>query len=132
MESYSSVITDYLSSISALGCTSPELSASTPRPASSRSSEEIPTLSMDRFATAMDQEKALPGLRHEPFNPIFPPLQNVSQESERPTFHDNHPYQLGRDVPSDEALRKIRTANSITISPGEIIRMAVHCLFYVG
>ena len=122
MDFYSSVITDYLSGISALGSTSPELSASAsaPRASSSRSSEEIVHLSMDRFATAMDQEKALPGLRHEPFNPIFPSLQNVSQESERPNFLDNHPYNLGRDVPSDEALRKIRTANSITISPGEI------------
>ena len=122
MDFYSSVITDYLSGISALGSTSPELSASAsaPRASSSRSSEEIVQLSMDRFATAMDQEKALPGLRHEPFNPIFPSLQNVSQESERPNFLDNHPYNLGRDVPSDEALRKIRTANSITISPGEI------------
>ena len=132
MEFYSSVITDYLSGIPGPGSNSPEISASTPRPASPRSSEEILTLSMDRFATAMDQEKALPGLRHEPFNPNFPSLQNVSQESERPTFLDNHPYQLGRDVPSDEALRKIRTANSITISPGKIICMAIHCLFYVG
>ena len=122
MDFYSSVITDYLSGISALGSTSPELSASASAPpaSSSRSSEEIVHLSMDRFATAMDQEKALPGLRHEPFNPIFPSLQNVSQESERPNFLDNHPYNLGRDVPSDEALRKIRTANSITISPGTI------------
>ena len=122
MDFYSSVITDYLSGISALGSTSPELSASAaPRASSSRSSEEIVHLSMDRFATAVDQEKALPGLRHEPFNPVFPSLQNVSQESERPNFLDNHPYNLGREVPSDEALRKIRTANSITISPGKII-----------
>ena len=119
MDFYSSVITDYLSGNSALGSASPDLSASPPRAASSRSSEEILHLSMDRFATAMDQEKALPGLRHEPFNPIFPSLQNVSQESERPNFLENHPYPLGRDVPSDEALRKIRTANSITISPGK-------------
>ena len=128
MDFYSSVITDYLSGISALGSTSPDLSASAPRPSSSRSSEEILHLSMDRFATAADQEKALPGLRHEPFNPIFPSLQNVSQESERhPNFLENHPYPLGRDVPSDEALRKIRTANSITISPGKALGTTIHC-----
>lgn len=132
MNFYPSAITDYLSGLSPIGPTSPELSASTPRPASLRSSKEILHLNMDRFATAMDQEKNLPGLRHEPPDPILPSLQNVSQESDRPNFLENHPYQLDRDVPSDEALRKIRTANSIAISPGRIIRMAVLCLGRAG
>jgi len=129
MDFYSSVAADYLSGISAIGSTSPELSASTLRPASLQSSEEILHLSMDRFATAMDQEKNLPGQRREPFNPIIPSLQNGSQESDRPNFLNNHPYQLDRDVPSDEALGKIRTANSITISPGRILSMMVHVWF---
>ena len=132
MDLYSSVITDYLSGISALGSANPELSVCSPRPTSSGSSEETIHLSMDRFATAVDQEKALPGLRHEPLDPTFPSLQNVSQESHRPNLLDNHPYQLSRDVPSDEALKKIRTANSINISPGNILSMAIHCLYCVS
>lgn len=129
MDFYSSVITHYLSGISVIGSTSPKLSASTSRPASSLSSEVNLRLSMDRFATAMDQEKNPPELRREPFNPITSSLPNVSQESDRPNLLNNHPYQLDRDVPSDEALRKIRTTNSITISPGRIIWTTVHVRF---
>lgn len=57
-------------------------------------------------------------------NPIFDPISssshNVSEESTRPSYLRNPstpPYHLGRDVPSDEAINKIRTANSVTISP---------------
>lgn len=129
MDFYSSVVTDYPSDISAIGSTSPELSASTPRPVSLQSCKEILRLSMDQFATAMDQEKNLPGQRREPLNPIIPSLQNGSHESNRPHFLNNHPYQLDSDVPSDEALGKIRTANSITISPGRIISTTLHVWF---
>ena len=54
------------------------------------------------------------------FNPTFPSLQNVSEESQRPNFlksSSDSPYHLDRDVSSDDALNKIRTANSVTISP---------------
>ena len=54
------------------------------------------------------------------FNPSFPSRHNVSEESTRPNYVNNSPtspYHLGRDVPSDEAINKIRTANSVTISP---------------
>ncbi|MCJ1277196.1 hypothetical protein MMC21_005006 [Puttea exsequens] len=54
------------------------------------------------------------------FNPTFPSVQNVSEETNRRDYLNNSPtspYHLGRDIPSDEALNKIRTANSITISP---------------
>lgn len=49
-------------------------------------------------------------------------MQDSSDESNRP--HKNYrsnsptsPYQLGRDIPSDEALNKMRSANNITLSP---------------
>lgn len=54
------------------------------------------------------------------FNPPFPSRHNVSEESARPNYVNHSPtspYHLGRDVPSDEAINKIRTANSVTISP---------------
>lgn len=54
------------------------------------------------------------------FNPSFPSRHNVSEESSRPNYVNNSPtspYHPGRDVPSDEAINKIRTANSVTISP---------------
>ncbi len=55
------------------------------------------------------------------FNPTFPSAQNPSEEPKR---HPNYlnvsptsPYHPGRNDTSDEALNKIRTANSLTISP---------------
>lgn len=54
------------------------------------------------------------------FNPTFPSLQNVSEESTRPNYLNHSPtspYRTGRDISSDEALNKIKTANSLTISP---------------
>lgn len=53
------------------------------------------------------------------FNPTFPSLQNVSEDSTRPNFLDSMPYQLNADHSSEEALKKIRTANTIAISPGK-------------
>ena len=54
------------------------------------------------------------------FNPTFPSLQNVSEDSTRPNnFLDSMPYQLNADHSSEEALKKIRTANTVNISPGE-------------
>lgn len=56
------------------------------------------------------------------FNPTFPSMQDLSEESGR--THNKYvndspvsPYQAGRDHTSDEALHKLRTANSVTISP---------------
>ena len=54
------------------------------------------------------------------FNPTFPSLQNVSEDSTRPNHLNDSPtlpYHHGRDVPSDEALHKLKTANSVTMSP---------------
>ncbi|MDI1488793.1 MAG: hypothetical protein OHK93_008069 [Ramalina farinacea] len=56
------------------------------------------------------------------FNPTFPSMQDLSEESGRThNKYLNHspvsPYQAGRDHSSDEALHKLRTANSVTISP---------------
>jgi len=55
------------------------------------------------------------------FNSTFPLAQHLSEESNR---HPNYlntsptsPYQPGRNETSTEALNKIRTANSLTISP---------------
>ncbi|MCJ1260312.1 hypothetical protein MMC22_000172 [Lobaria immixta] len=55
--------------------------------------------------------------RDDAFNPTFSSLQNVSEDSARPNFLESTPYRLHGDIPSDEALRKIRTANSVSISP---------------
>ncbi|KAL2048729.1 hypothetical protein ABVK25_010981 [Lepraria finkii] len=64
-------------------------------------------------------------LNEKPFsttlNPAFPSDQNLSEEStRRPNCLNNpptSPYHLDCDLPSDEALNKIKTANSVTISP---------------
>ena len=63
-----------------------------------------------------DQEKTF----NPAFNPPFPSRHNVSEESTRPNYVNNSPtspYHRDRDVPSDEAINKIRTANSVTITP---------------
>lgn len=57
------------------------------------------------------------------FNPIFSSLHNVSEDSGHRNYLDApmdppSPYRLKVDASSDEALKHIRTANSITISPG--------------
>ena len=64
--------------------------------------------------TNLDTEKG--------FNPRFRSLQDLSDDAPRPRQNylsdsDNSPYQLGREHASDEALNKIRTANSVTITP---------------
>ena len=56
------------------------------------------------------------------FNPTFPSLQDLSDEAGRPTNNylnnsPTSPYHHGRDHSSDEALNKMRTANSVTITP---------------
>ncbi|KAL6717161.1 hypothetical protein ACLMJK_005076 [Lecanora helva] len=54
------------------------------------------------------------------FNPTFPSLQNLSEESNRPNYLKGDsptlPYQNGRDDDVDP-LNKVKTANSITLSP---------------
>ncbi|KAL9131549.1 MAG: hypothetical protein Q9217_000563 [Psora testacea] len=56
------------------------------------------------------------------FNPTIPSLQDLSDKTAR--SHNNYlsnsptsPYHIGRDPSSDEALDKIRTANSVTLTP---------------
>jgi len=65
---------------------------------------------------------AKPDQHEKGFNPTFPSLQDLSNDSQRANkdfFNTSptSPYQMGRDIPSDEALNQIRTANSLTISP---------------
>ena len=68
----------------------------------------------------MDQEKQYSRTDSDgAFNPNFPSLQNVSEDSSRPAILDGIPYQLNGDHSSEEALKKIRTANTIAISPGK-------------
>ncbi|KAL9132392.1 MAG: hypothetical protein Q9175_006434 [Cornicularia normoerica] len=70
----------------------------------------------NRHRKTEDREKSF----NPAFDPSFPSRHNVSEESTRPNYVNNSPtsaYHLGRDVPSDEAINKIRTANSVTISP---------------
>ena len=67
----------------------------------------------------LGQEKNIPS-RDDVFNITFPTVQTVSEDSARPNNLETSPYRLHGDTPSDEALRKIRTANSITISPGTV------------
>ncbi len=58
------------------------------------------------------------------FNPNYPSTHSGSDDStHNGTLNPNHPsgqgtgYHLGKDVPSDTALRRIKTAGSISISP---------------
>ena len=56
------------------------------------------------------------------FNPIFPSLHNVSEDSGPRNYTDApSPLRLKADTSSDEALRHIRTANTISISPGTLL-----------
>ena len=69
-----------------------------------------------RLNKTPDHEKAL----NPTFNPTFPSLQNLSEDPNRANNVNSSPtspYNQDRDVASDEALNKIRTANSVTISP---------------
>lgn len=53
------------------------------------------------------------------FNPIFPSLHNVSEDSGPRNYVDApSPIRLKADISSDEALKHIRTANNISITPG--------------
>lgn len=58
------------------------------------------------------------------FNPIFPSLPNVSEDSGPRNYMDARdapsPFRLKAETSSDEALRQIRTANTISISPGTL------------
>lgn len=66
---------------------------------------------------ANEHEKEIAG-RDDAFNSTFPSLQNVSEDSARPNYRESSPCRLHGDISSEEALRKIRTAQSISISPG--------------
>lgn len=69
---------------------------------------------MDRI---QDEKKILS--HDDTFNPIFPSLHNVSEDSGPRNYVDApSPSRLKADTSSDEALRHIRTANTISISPG--------------
>ena len=80
---------------------------------------------MDRFDRErglFDREKGLDD-KLDSFNPIFPSLQNVSEDSGPRNFLDTpSPYRLNANTTSDEALKQIRTANSVSISPGMHVR----------
>ena len=79
-------------------------------------SEPSPTATMDHS----EKEKRFgPNNSDGAFNPTFPSVQNVSEDSGRPNFLESIPYQLNGDHSSEEALKKIRTANTIAISPGK-------------
>ena len=79
---------------------------------------------MDR----LENEKGLAG-HEDSFNPIFPSLQNVSEDSGHRNYLDApSPYRLNADVSSDEALKQIRTANTISISPGIYWAVLSHSL----
>lgn len=68
---------------------------------------------MDRI---QDEKKILS--HDDTFNPIFPSLHNVSEDSGPRNYVDApSPSRLKADTSSDEALRHIRTANTISISP---------------
>lgn len=67
-----------------------------------------------RSGQGHQEKRSLPAFHHS--------VQDSSEESHRPhkSYLDSSPtspYQLGRDIPSDEALNKMRSANNITISP---------------
>ncbi|KAG6988994.1 GPR1/FUN34/YaaH-class plasma membrane protein [Physcia stellaris] len=77
-------------------------------------SEPSPTATMDHS----EKEKRFGQNNSDgTFNPAFPSVQNVSEDSGRPNFLESIPYQLNGDHSSEEALKKIRTANTIAISP---------------
>ncbi|KAL8914532.1 MAG: hypothetical protein Q9171_000885 [Xanthocarpia ochracea] len=69
----------------------------------------------------VQQEKNHAG-SDDTFNPIFASMQNVSEDSSRRDFLDtSSPYRLKADsdnASSSEALKQIRTANTVSISPG--------------
>lgn len=66
-----------------------------------------------------DYEKGING-REEVVNSSIHNLQNGFEEIHGPRHLEIYSaYWLHRDTPSEEALRKIRTANSISISPGK-------------
>lgn len=70
----------------------------------------------------MDQshrEKKLPG-PDDTFSPVFSSMQNVSEDSGQRNFLDGpSPYRTRPDnTSSDEALKQIKTANTVSISPG--------------
>ena len=64
-------------------------------------------------------EKNLAG-PDDTFSPVFASMQNVSEDSGHRKFLDGpSPYRLKADnTSSDEALKQIRTANTVSISPG--------------
>lgn len=74
--------------------------------------------SLSNLHEAMDRKESNGSANHnDGFNPTFPSLQNVSEDSDRKNYMDSMPYQLNGDHSSEEALRKIRTANTVAISP---------------
>ena len=76
--------------------------------------------SVPNLHSAMNDRKESNGSanhNNDGFNPTFPSLHNVSEDSDRKNYADSVPYQLNGDHSSEEALRKIRTANTIAISP---------------
>lgn len=66
----------------------------------------------------VQQEKRLTDM-DDTFNPVFSSLQSNSEDSGHRNYMDPpSPYRLKADASSEEALKHIRTANTISISPG--------------
>ncbi|KAL8944367.1 MAG: hypothetical protein Q9211_000601 [Gyalolechia sp. 1 TL-2023] len=64
------------------------------------------------------QDEKKPPNHDDTFNTIFPSLHNVSEDSGPRNYVDApSPIRLKADTSSDEALKHIRTANNISISP---------------
>lgn len=71
---------------------------------------------MGRLANMHEKDKSG---RDESFNPILPSMQKTSEDQARACpLEGSSPYRINGDTSADEALKKIRTANSISISPG--------------
>lgn len=68
-----------------------------------------------------EREKDISG-RGDGFNATLSSKQKVFEDSAHPNLLESSPYHLHGDTPGEEALRKIRTANSVSISPGNVLK----------
>lgn len=73
--------------------------------------------SIPNLPIAMSRKGSNHSIRKEEFDPQFPSMNNVSEDSDRRGYADSVPYQVNGENTSNEALRKIRTAGNISISP---------------
>ena len=70
---------------------------------------------------ARSPKPAAERVSEKPFSPTFPSLHDLTDDRHNGNYRhhspENSPYPMGRDEPSDEALNKFRTANTVTITP---------------